>query len=104
MDRNEVIALAKEADLIETDDTAQDIIEFGLELWLFGERSMKAIEKFAALIEARAAEREREACIDIIETFRIPVGNSAAGELACEWTWDALKRIRDDIRERKENT
>ena len=38
-------------------------------------------------------------CIDKIETYRIPVGNSSAGELACEWTYDALKSIRDDIRE-----
>jgi hypothetical protein len=48
-------------------------------------------EKFAELIV-------RE-CIDKIETYRIPVGNSPAGELACEWTYDALKDIRDDIEE-----
>lgn len=38
-------------------------------------------------------------CIDKIETYRIPVGNSASGELACEWTYNALKEIRDDIKE-----
>jgi hypothetical protein len=38
-------------------------------------------------------------CIDKIETYRIPVGNSSSGELACEWTYDALKEIRDDIKE-----
>ncbi len=48
-------------------------------------------EKFAELIV-------RE-CVDKIETYRIPVGNSAAGELACEWTYDALEKIRDDIKE-----
>ena len=48
-------------------------------------------EKFAELIV-------RE-CINKIETHRIPVGNSAAGEMACEWTYDALKSIRDDIKE-----
>lgn len=48
------------------------------------------------LAAAVAAERER--CIDIIESYRIPVGNSAAGELACEWTYDALETIRDAIR------
>ena len=47
-------------------------------------------EKFARLIV-------RE-CIDKIETHRIPVGNSAAGEMACEWTYDALKEIRDEIK------
>ena len=48
-------------------------------------------EKFAELIV-------RE-CIDKIETHRIPVGNSAAGEMACEMTYSALKEIRDEIRE-----
>lgn len=38
-------------------------------------------------------------CIDKIETYRIPVGNSRSGELACEWTYNALKEIRDDIKE-----
>ena len=49
------------------------------------------LEKFAELIV-------RE-CLDKIETHRIPVGNSAAGEMACEWTYDALKEIRDEIKE-----
>jgi len=48
-------------------------------------------EKFAELII-------RE-CLDKIETYRIPVGNSRSGELACEWTYDALKEIRDGIKE-----
>lgn len=48
-------------------------------------------EKFAELIALE--------CIDKLETYRIPVGNSSAGELACEWTYAALKEIRDDIRE-----
>jgi hypothetical protein len=50
------------------------------------------LEKFA---EAIIAE-----CIDLIETYRIPVGNSRSGELAAEWTWDALETIRDNICER----
>jgi hypothetical protein len=57
-------------------------------LSLLGENS---IERFAELIV-------RE-CVDKIETYRIPVGNSAAGEMACEWTYDALKEIRDEIKE-----
>ena len=48
-------------------------------------------EKFAELIVAE--------CIEKIETYCIPVGNSAAGEMACEWTYDALKEIRDEIKE-----
>ena len=38
-------------------------------------------------------------CINTIETHRIPVGNSAAGEMACEWTYSALMEIRDEIKE-----
>ena len=49
------------------------------------------LNKFAELIV--------QECIDKIETYRIPVGNSPAGEMACEWTYDALKEIRDDIKE-----
>jgi len=48
-------------------------------------------EKFAELIVKE--------CIDKIETHEIPVGNSAAGEMACEWTYAALKEIRDEIKE-----
>lgn len=48
-------------------------------------------KKFAELIA--------KDCIHYIETHRIPVGNSAAGEMACEWTYDALKSIRDEIKE-----
>ena len=47
---------------------------------------------------AAAVAEERGRCLDIIETYRIPVGNSAAGEMACEWTYDALQTIRDAIR------
>jgi hypothetical protein len=50
-----------------------------------------SLPKFAELIV-------RE-CINKIETYQIPVGNSAAGEMACEWTYDALKEIRDEIKE-----
>lgn len=48
-------------------------------------------QKFAHLIV--------QDCIDRIETYQIPVGNSPAGEMACEWTYDALKEIRDQIKE-----
>ena len=51
----------------------------------------ECLAKFAELIVAE--------CVDKIETYRIPVGNSAAGEMACEWTYDALMEIRDEIKE-----
>ena len=48
---------------------------------------------------AKFAELIVRECINKIETYRIPVGNSAVGEMACEWTYDALKEIRDEIKE-----
>ena len=53
--------------------------------------TQEGIEKFAELIVKE--------CINKIETHQIPVGNSAAGEMACEWTYAALKEIRDEIKE-----
>ena len=49
---------------------------------------------FAELVAA--AERDR--CIDIIEHYQIHVGGSAAGEVACEMTYMALRDIRDEIK------
>lgn len=45
-----------------------------------------------------AVERERTRCIKKIEAYQIPIGNSSAGEMAAEWTMDALREIRDAIR------
>ena len=39
-----------------------------------------------------------EAAAYVLAVHQIPVGNSAAGELACQWTYDALKECRDEIR------
>lgn len=66
-------------------------INFCLDKGSQGNLSEEVSEKFAELIV-------RE-CIDKIETHRIPVGNSAAGEMACEWTYAALKEIRDEIKQ-----
>ena len=63
---------------------AQSLVEYDGEL-IFSK------EKFAQLIVGE--------CIDKIETHRIPVGNSAAGEMACEMTYSALMEIRDEIKE-----
>ena len=49
---------------------------------------------------AAAVEAEREAVLALIEAYKVPVGNSAAGEMACEWTMDALRDLRDAIRAR----
>ena len=56
-------------------------------------------EEALSPVEIKFAELIVRECIDKIETYRIPVGNSAAGEMACEWTYDALKEIRDEIKE-----
>ncbi len=58
-----------------------------------------APNQLAYLISLVAAA-EREACITLIEAHQIPVGNSAAGEMARDWTYDALREIRDEIRAR----
>jgi hypothetical protein len=67
------------------------IRELAREAGFYANPDIEKFEKFAELIV-------RE-CIDKIETHQIPVGNSAAGEMACEWTYAALKEIRDEIKQ-----
>ena len=55
--------------------------------------------KIRLLNAGKFAELIVKKCIDKIETHRIPVGNSAAGEMACEMTYSALMEIRDEIKE-----
>ena len=43
-------------------------------------------------------EAERARCIGIVEQYQVPVGNSAAGEMASAWTIEALREVRDAIR------
>lgn len=80
MNREDIIKLAREAGLVYGSD----------------EKPFGSVTRFAALVAAA----EREACVQIVEEYRIPVGNSRSGELAYEWTYAALKEIRDDIRAR----
>ena len=87
MTRKEIINMAREAGF-ETDP------KFGI--WVTDGYWDDEFMRFAALVAAA----EREACINIIETYRIPVGNSSAGEMAFKFTYDALYQIRDDIRAR----
>lgn len=76
--------------------TQDDIIRMAREAG-----SIDSEEVIGAVWSAFSAA-EREAIIHIIETYRIPVGNSAAGEMACEWTYNALYEIRDHICQRGE--
>jgi hypothetical protein len=63
---------------------------------MFGDFS---VALYALAFEAgRVAEREE--CIEIVESYKVSVGNSRAGELACEWTIENLREIRDAIRAR----
>ena len=84
MTREEIIRMAREAGF-DPHDMSDDFT-----------CNLEDIERFAALVAAA----EREACVQIIEEYRISGGNSVAGELAREWTYGALKEIRDDIRAR----
>ena len=58
--------------------------------------SPESLSRFVGLIAAK----ERAACIKILEEYKIPCGNSGAGELAADWTLDALENIRESIRAR----
>lgn len=48
-------------------------------------------------IARKAWQAATQRCIDIVERYQVPVGNSAAGELAREWTMEALLEIRNEI-------
>jgi len=89
MTRDEILRMAEQAGIKGPAPARQ-----GFKMYASPDR----LRRFAALVAAH----ERKACIEIIETYRIPVGNSPSGELACEWTYRALHEIRDDIRERGE--
>ena len=47
-----------------------------------------------------AIKAENEACAKLIESYPIPVGNSPAGEMACEWTYAAMREVCEAIRAR----
>lgn len=85
---DEIIKLAREAD---------PFGEHG-RLYQVAELTPQTLARFASLVRNAALDE----AIKIIEEYRIPVGNSAAGELACEWTRDALEEIRDMLRAMKE--
>ena len=84
MTRDDIIRMAQEAGVKQT-----WVEDGGVMYW-------SDLHRFADLVAAA----EREECLNVIEEYRIPVGNSPAGELACDWTYDALQQIRDEIRER----
>ena len=84
MTRDDIIRMAQEAGLAlaytETDEDG----------W-------QELERFAALVAA--AEQDR--CVMIIEVYGTLVGNSVFGQRAAQWTMDALREIRDEIRSKE---
>lgn len=54
-------------------------------------------DKSLELCWQASADNEQKRVIGIIENYQVPVGNSPAGEMACEWTMAALKDIKDEI-------
>jgi hypothetical protein len=59
-------------------------------------KAEREIERLAAE-SGRAVEVERARCLRILTKYQVPVGNSSAGELAAEWTLDALREVRAAI-------
>lgn len=57
-----------------------------------------AIHQYAAVSAEAAWVAAVKACIDIVEQHQVPVGNSAAGEIACEMTMDSLKDVRGQMK------
>ena len=72
--------------------------EFGKQLDAAVQALRQALEQ-PSDIEA-AVRAENEACAKVIEAHQIPVGNSPAGEMACEWTYAALREVCEAIRAR----
>ena len=62
--------------------------------------TVEQLEAFYAIAHEDGRQAEREGCIGIVESYRVSVGNSRSGELACEWTMENLREIRDAIRAR----
>lgn len=64
---------------------------------LNGGDQAKQLQTYSDAYNAKFAELIVQECIGKIETYRIPCGNSPAGEMASKWTYDALLDIIDDI-------
>lgn len=56
--------------------------------------------QYSKFYEQAYTEMIIKACLDEVETYCVPVGNSPAGEIAFEWTVSALTDISDNIKEK----
>lgn len=55
-------------------------------------------KRYETQLAWEAYEEATDRCVKILERYPVPVGNSAAGEMACEWTIAALRELRDLMR------
>jgi hypothetical protein len=76
-----------------TDERFMDWLASKGPLWWFNATSDQAAE-FAWKEATRQALEE---CISIVERYEVSVGNSSAGEIACEMTMAGLRDIRAAI-------
>lgn len=60
-----------------------------------GEAAYFATDMRAFYCQAVLAERAR--CLALLDNHPVPLGNSAAGEMACDLAMDALRELRDQI-------
>lgn len=58
MTRDDTIRIAREAGLLTSEEDADAIINYGVEIWLDGEEGVQMLERFAALVAALAAAKE----------------------------------------------
>lgn len=54
-------------------------------------------KRYETQIGWEAWQAQTQRCLDIVDRYQVPIGNSPAGELAREWTMDALRQIREEI-------
>jgi hypothetical protein len=96
----DTIDMAREAGMLGEFDTAQDIIECGIEVWLSGERGVQTLERFAALV----ASAEREACAKVCESEAEMFKSCAEGvnDGRYDWKEDGARDCAYAIRARRD--
>ena len=71
--------------------------------------SLTADQKYIEVGQAESYAQAKvdealEKAIEAIEGISVPAGNSAAGELAADWTMNAMREARDAIRALKDQS
>jgi hypothetical protein len=84
--------------VITNDDIRREFLAAGFEIKPGHDDLKPYVYEAAQRVIALAVAAERERCVRIVEAYQVPVGNSAAGEMAAERTMDALREVRDAIR------